>query len=527
MRPTAPLPPSPTRRPMVTSVAAVCLLALAWRALLLWSGVVTFHSDEAIVGLMARHINQGLPIPTFFYGQSYMGSLDSLLVSLIFRVAGEGVLGIRLVQVALYLGVLITTMLLASRLFADRRITLGVGLLLALGSPLFTLYTTISLGGYGEVLLLGNLVLLLGWELRHRPEALWQWGAVGALAGVGWWTNALIVVYVLPVGLFLLPIIVRRRLLGALLLAAALFMVGSGPWWLYNLSHQWESLRFLLGGFGGVAQQERMSIPDKLIGLLFIGLPGVVGARLPAESTVWSPLGWAVLILWLMLILVSGVTALRARGRDALAPRYLWLLLLGFCALFVLSSFGADATGRYLLPLIVPTTILLVSQVRMRLGVGVIVALAAWHMAGVVTAMRAPTGLTPQFDAVTDIPNADDDALIVFLQREKLTRGYATYWVSFRLAFLSGETLIFAPKLPYKADLSPAGGDRYPTYTQLVAEAPQTVLITAKHPALDAAIESGLRKAGITTGQTQRIGVYTVYYGLPRPVTPGELGFAE
>jgi 4-amino-4-deoxy-L-arabinose transferase-like glycosyltransferase len=508
----------------MTSVGAVCLLALVWRALLLWSGAATFHSDEAIVGLMARHITQGLPIPTFFYGQSYMGSLDSLLVSLVFRVAGEGVLGIRLVQMALYLGVLITAMLLASRLFADRRVTMGVGLLLAVGSPLFTLYTTISLGGYGEVLLLGNLLLLLGWELRQQPDSWWRWGAAGALLGMGWWTNALIVVYVLPVGLFLLPVIVRRRPLGGLLLAGVLFMLGSAPWWLYNLNHQWESVRFLLGGFGGVAQQERMSIPDKLIGLLFIGLPGVVGARLPAASTAWSPLGWGVLIGWLVLILASGVKALRARGRDALAPRYLWLLLLGFCALFLLSSFGADATGRYLLPLIVPTTILLVAQVRVRLGVVVIVGLAAWHMAGVVTAMRAPTGLTPQFDAVTDIPNTDDEAFMAFLQQEGLTRGYATYWVSFRLAFLSGETLIFAPRLPYKADLSPAGGDRYPAYTGLVAEAATIALITAKHPALDAAIEAGLRGAGISGWKTAQVGVYTVYYDLPRAVIQDGLG---
>src|SRR5579859_564986 len=59
--------------------------ALALRVIVLASGAVSFHSDEAVVALMARHINQGLPIPAFFYGQAYMGSLDALVVGFGFR----------------------------------------------------------------------------------------------------------------------------------------------------------------------------------------------------------------------------------------------------------------------------------------------------------------------------------------------------------------------------------------------------------------------------------------------------------
>jgi hypothetical protein len=38
--------------------------------------VLPFNSDEAIVGLMARHMLQG-ERPLFFYGQAYLGSLDA------------------------------------------------------------------------------------------------------------------------------------------------------------------------------------------------------------------------------------------------------------------------------------------------------------------------------------------------------------------------------------------------------------------------------------------------------------------
>src|SRR5260370_25640418 len=98
------------------------IVAAVWRLVVLASGAVSFHSDEAIVGLMARHINQGQPIPTFFYGQPYMGSLDALLVSLAFRLFGESVLAIRIVQFALYLLLVVTTMLLAFRVSGDLRV---------------------------------------------------------------------------------------------------------------------------------------------------------------------------------------------------------------------------------------------------------------------------------------------------------------------------------------------------------------------------------------------------------------------
>src|SRR5258708_22364099 len=143
----------------------VLAIAALWRIVVLASGSVSFHSDEAIVGLMARHINQGQPIPTFFYGQSYMGSLDPLLVSLTFRLFGESVLSIRLAQFVLYLLFVATTMILALRLSGERDTAVIAGLFVALPSPLLSLYTTVSLGGYGETLVLGNLLLLVGYEI--------------------------------------------------------------------------------------------------------------------------------------------------------------------------------------------------------------------------------------------------------------------------------------------------------------------------------------------------------------------------
>jgi 4-amino-4-deoxy-L-arabinose transferase-like glycosyltransferase len=502
----------------------VLLIALLFRALVLASGAVSFHSDEAIVGLMARHIVQGRAIPTFFYGQSYMGSLDPLLVSIAFRLFGESVLSIRLVQSALYLGIVATTMLLALRLSGSRRIADLAGLLLALPPVVMTLYTTISLGGYGEALLMGNMILLIGCDLVQPDirRSGWRWLALGALAGLGWWTNSLIVAYLLPITLFLVhDLLANQRFIPWTMIggAAITFVIFSAPWWLYNLNHDWESVRFLVGGFQSGAPQ--VSIGDKVVGLFFLGLPAIFGLRFSWASSPW-PGAWTVPIAVIYVVIL----ALAARSGRL---RLLWVMVVGFVLIFVLSNFGVDATGRYLLPLVVPLAILMAAQVdalwqKRIVAIAMISVLIGTNLLGTVIAMRTvPPGLTPQFDPATDFPNDHDQAVIDFLLQHGGQRGYATYWVTYRLAFLSQEKVILAPLLPYKASLDYTASDRFPAYTADVETADYPVLVMANLPKLDQAIVQQLDSRGIAY-RRQAIGPYTVFYDLSHRVTPAELG---
>lgn len=62
-------------------LTAFVLAALILRMHLLVGSDFVIDSDEAIVGLMARHIRAGMGIPIFYYGQPYMGSLEALLAA--------------------------------------------------------------------------------------------------------------------------------------------------------------------------------------------------------------------------------------------------------------------------------------------------------------------------------------------------------------------------------------------------------------------------------------------------------------
>ena len=143
------------------------LLQAGLKIWILIRNVVPFNSDEAVVALMARHILQG-ERPIFFYGQAYMGSADAYLVATGFWIFGEQVWVIRLVQCLLYLGTILTTWWILAKRAGNLRAAVATGLLLAVPAVNLTLYTTASLGGYGEALLLGNFIIIVGLNLGKR-----------------------------------------------------------------------------------------------------------------------------------------------------------------------------------------------------------------------------------------------------------------------------------------------------------------------------------------------------------------------
>ena len=139
-------------------------------------------------------------------------------------------------------------------------------------------------------------------------------------------------------------------------------------------------------------------------------------------------------------------------------------------------------------------------------------------------ASRTPPGFTTQFDPVTQIDHSHLDDLIAFLDAHGEKRGYTNYWVSYPLAFLSSESLIFTPRLPYHTDFRYTERDnRYDPYNPLVEESDRVSYITTFHPDLDARLREGFTDLGVTWMEAV-IGDYQIFYQLSRPVRPEELG---
>jgi hypothetical protein len=523
------------------AVLIILLVAGLFRVWLMADTRVAFESDEAVVGLMARHINQGQPVPTFFYGQAYMGSLDAILVAGGFQVLGESVQTIRAVQLVLYLLALVTGYALAMTVTHSRRIAGMALLLLAIPTAVGALYTTITLGGYNEIVVLGNIVLLLGWQVtvQERREA-WRWALLGVAAGIGWWSNGAIITAILVTGLIGLRYFSLRQWRGYAL-AAAGFLIGSAPWWVYNLQHDWAALDFLIGGFQPAPGVEPISPDESLIGLLVLGFPALYGLRYPWEAGFSLTMGIAAGALVYLVLVTDGIVHLTYRPprdqgaassarthRIGLAGRWVWIVFGVFVSVFTLSSFS-DATGRYLMPVWVPAAIgIALGLDRLRRAGRLVPALLlggllVMQASTVIRAAQTGVGLTPQLVERLRTPTADDAALIDFLRDTGYTRGYASYWTSFRVMFRAREAVIFDTSLPYDERGAVNGDNRYPPYVAEVAAAARVVWITQNFPELDALIAARLAAVGITY-QTRQIGRYRVYYDFSARIAPADVG---
>jgi 4-amino-4-deoxy-L-arabinose transferase-like glycosyltransferase len=538
-------------------LALIIFAALALKLGLQLSGALPFNSDEAIVGLMARHIINLGEHPVFFYGQSYMGSLDAYLVALGFTLLGHKVWVIRLVQSLLYTGTLVTTFQLGKVIFGSTKVGLLAAGLLAIPAVNVSLYTTVSIGGYGEALLLGNLIILLALLENksiqsysgisdEKRKITWLMAAWGFLVGLGLWVNGLTIVYSLPAGLMIVFNLIRKWVAnqhkdtkfytGLLLLVLVGFLLGSAPWWFYALQNGvGKLLSELLGGAVAVESGSWVTRSlNHLLYFLLFGVTAVIGIRPPWDIR-WLvlPLLPVMLVIWFWIIY-----SLVKKVKNDPKVRQNYLILMAVMAFvlagFIFTPFGADPSGRYFLPFTVPLSLMvadLLLNIPLKfkaLGPVIFILLIVYNLTGTIQCALTQPGLTTQFDAATVIDHRYDDSMMAFLRDRGEMTGYSNYWVAYPLAFLSDEEIIYTPRLPYHQDLRyTSRDDRYAPYDGIVSSSPKTAYITTSHnKLLDERLRQILTSKGIRWSEKQ-IGDYLIYYDLSVAITPLDLGITQ
>lgn len=519
----------------------ILILAAGFKIVLLLSDAFPFNSDEAIVGLMAKHILEG-ERPIFFYGQSYMGSFDAWLVSAGFAFFGAKIWVIRAIQGLLYLCTIAFSMLIVDRVSDSRLAVIITGVLLAFPTVNMTLYTTVSLGGYGESLLIGSVLMLIFLILRKEiqsfgKKAILVFG-MGLITGFGFWINGFTLVYSIPVLVVLFWLWVQSthegseisKVLTLFLVLVVGLLVGMTPWIYSIFQLGWrEAVGEIFGSAVAVGKSGYfISIVERLRNFVLFGFTVIFGIRPPwGVQLLVKALIVPVIIIWLLVIYFGSHKSCRNtnKGIRQLVAGVCLALLLGF----VLTPFGNDPSGRYFLPiyhmlaiwagLVVPS--LKYKRLYKIVGMSVLVIFNIW---GTFQCVKAnPPGLTTQFDTVAQIDHRNDLELIHFLEENEEYFGYSNYWVAYPLAFRSDETMIFIPALPYHLDLRYTKRDnRYAPYIKVVEKSQRVAYITTKHPALDERIRAGLKQRNIQW-QEEKIGDYQIFYHLSEKITPDKL----
>ncbi len=429
-------------------VAAGVLL----RAWILASPLGAMDSDEAVVGLMARHILEG-EFPVFYWGQSYGGAAESYLAAGVFALVGSSTVALRVVPLLLYAGGTVLMWRIGRRIVGEPRAAIGAAIFW-IAPAYFVWHGAKTHGFYGAVLVLGLAIMLIVLRLRENPDSKKDLVGLGLMLGLGWWNSAQIVLVAAPALIWLAVRVPRSLRHAGLVVPAAL--IGAAPWLIWNLSNEWASLHIEL-------PRPDNSYLSHLPVFFLYALPAALNLRVPGSHE------------WLLGVLPSALLYVAALCGFAVLvvrrPHRLEVLLataVAFPFLFSLSPWGWYQEPRYLLllaPIIVLLLVRLLTSRPLQIG-GSCLALV---LTVAILAAMSPEGRSQPSDPGVQV-SADLSPLIAALHQEDIDAVYANYWIAYRLTFESEETIIAT---------SP-GHVRYQPYDEIVQRDPGAATVMIK-----------------------------------------------
>ena len=188
-----------TRARIGTSVLVAAGIAggIGLRIWVLTSSVLgPLDSDEAVSGLMARHVLHG-ELRVFFWGQSYGGAQETFLTAGVFALFGSSTAALRVVPLTLYALAALLVWRIGRRTVGESAARIGA-LLFWLWPSYFVWRSVKAYGYYGAAPVLGLGVVLFALRLRERDSRL-DFLLLGLVLGLGWWATPQTALLAVPV----------------------------------------------------------------------------------------------------------------------------------------------------------------------------------------------------------------------------------------------------------------------------------------------------------------------------------------
>ena len=200
-------------------------------------------SDEAIIGLMAKHILEGRYFPFYFYGISYNASCawEAYLAVVPFAIAGVGVVALKIPTVLLSLACLALFYAMTTRLYSIRVAT-SASLIFALWPGLLKWH--FQPRGYAfYFLFIPALVILFLIIEKEKVRSARDFLFFGLVCGIAFWSMELLLITI--VALWALLFLRRKFSIQTFASCIAGFLIGYAPaiWW--NLTHSLRNWHFL------------------------------------------------------------------------------------------------------------------------------------------------------------------------------------------------------------------------------------------------------------------------------------------
>jgi Dolichyl-phosphate-mannose-protein mannosyltransferase len=380
-------------------------------------------SDDALVGLWTRHAAHG-DFTTFFWGLHYGGTQEALLSVPLFLVFGSSWLALKIVPIVLSGVTALLVWRVGRRTIGEFRGAVAAAIFWIW--PAYVLSSTSRPGFYASDIFYCSLLLLLALRIVERPDRT-RVAVFGLVLGVAYWETSQVVPIAVP--LIAWTIWKQPRALRHIWIAAPLAIVGSLPWLVWNLRHDFGSLTMLSYDVqSSYAHRLRIFFSPLLLMIMGLRQPFTQALVLPWE------LSNAVYLVLLGLFAYGFVKTRRTNASV------LYVVALVFPFLYAISAWTVESSDPRYLIVLTPVLALLLAQLAVRpwLGVALVVAAAALS-ATVLHTLAHNAELNEQ--AAPTVPN-DFHPLIRTLDRLGVHYVYSTHWIAYRLAFESNERII-------------------------------------------------------------------------------------
>lgn len=463
-------------------ISAAFVVVVLRSAVWVLSEQIYFDSDQAITGLMAKHLAEGRAIPLIFYGQHYMLAVEAWLAAPLVAAFGASVLMLKLPLLAMNL---LVAWLLVRLLVSDAELPPALAVVAALTFLLPSPIATSRLLEASGVAIEPFVYALLLWMTRDRPVLF------GLVAGIGILNREFTVYAVTAIWILELwhgRLGQARALLNKAIVVAEVAAISVVVGWLKGHADLLgpgtagsPGLAGIEGQAGFLASRFCFSwseIAPNVAWLFRENLSALFGWRIDAfrpffDSALHGSVPW----VWvpLAVLLVSGIVG-AARRRARLRSREVSeqvsaddLPILpaapttgpmrsapasAFPAFLVLV--GLQAVGVYALVTCVVRDQMLVRYTLLGLFVPVGAAAMALHPRAPVatrwmataTALLVAAGMAREggrvaWEYVFHRPPNEFRELANFLDREGVVYGVAPYWTAYRIDFLTAERVRF------------------------------------------------------------------------------------
>ena len=462
------------RMPRWIILAILLLVVLARSAVFVLWPESYFDADQAVFGLMAKHLSEGRAFPVFMYGQSYILAVEAWMAAPVFLLAGVSATALKLPL--LLLNFVIAWLLM--RTF-EREMALGPAAAAAASLP-FVLPSVATAAIFVEPSggnLEPYLYVPLIWLTRDRP--LW----CGAILGVGFLHReftiyglaALLAIEAFDRTLFTRAGLARRGVMagaaGAIWLAVQVlkrFSSGSGPGTAFDSIYGASNNILELAARTCISPATALKGGARLVSIHWPALFGTAPYSLNAfsiESVGRQGLGWSSWLPLLVVLLAAAGIVFSAMSRPGPRPTPRFAVYLILVGAFSSAGYVFGRCGevnfyamRYeLLSILAIAGIIgwfLSVPVPRPLTVTWGLVFAAWLAVLAVPHARLAA------EYATERPIPAKRQLIRVLVSRGIRYGTADYWIAYYVDFMTREGIILAADEP----------QRIKTYNAIVAE---------------------------------------------------------